>query len=1097
MVNLAEFMQQMRGYLLLALTAFAGLTGLRGQFYSGSNMEFGKNRVQYQEFDWYYLPADRFHVYFYQGGQDLAEYVVLSIRQNLPEVEKFFDYSLEETIQVLTYQKQTEYRQSNLGITNDDQFAIGGTARILGNKMFVYYEADHAMLEAQVRTNLARIVFSQLMYGGDWKDVIRNSTMLSVPGWYEEGLISLSAQRWNEQTENFMRDLIADGKFKSLNRFSGDQARWAGHAFWRYITDIYGEGVIPNILYMTKMSRSVDSGFLYVLGVSLDALARDFIEYYRQQYDVPAAGLTLPGADPGPMPQGKRADIRDWKKRAKHMGDLPVRFRPKYRYSQFKESPDGNYVAFVTHEFGQYKIWLYDKTKNRRRKILKREHKLDRIPDHSFPVLAWHPSSKVLTYSFEQKGRAWIGNFNVDERKRSEKELFRIDKVVNLSYSPDGKRMAFTGVKEGKTDLFLYQVIGNNQEQLTFDLYDDVDARFIRNGNAIIFASNRPDDTLRTKLPNQVFPLTKDIFIYDLSSRSEVLERVTSTPFDEKMPAEYDATHYTYLAETGGIYNRYLASRDSAILTIDTAIHYRYFTTTQPLSSFARSPDSYEFSAATGKYSLSFNTRSRQLFYSGSAAADFAVKLSGAGTRESGSQPALSGETVIIQPDTTRKGNIDINNYVFEDERKDYTHEKEAVRIQEIGKTTGDTTGVSQFVMPKSRRYRLNFATDYVLTQVDNSFTSPFYQNFTGPTSVLPGVSGLIKLGMSDLFEDYKVVGGFRLSVNLENNDYGISFENLRGKVDKKLTFFRQSQQMATDVDVFKSHTHSFQYQWKIPFNELASLRINAVYRYDRFIRQSVDPISLVTPNFNEHNVGVRVEYVFDNTRSRGLNLFNGTRYKLWAESYRQPDKYDERTDFNVLGFDFRHYKKIHRDLIAAFRVAGSTSFGQYKLVHFLGGEDNWMFQRVDNSMPIATNQNYWFQALATPMRGFYVNARNGNSVAFANAELRWPVFRYFLRSPIKSDFLQHFQMISFFDAGTAWTGPNPYSDENMLNAQSVTVNPVTVTINNNREPVIYGYGFGVRSRVLGYFMRADWAWGIDDGRVLPRVFYLSLNLDF
>jgi hypothetical protein len=27
--------------------------------------------------------------------------------------------------------------------------------------------------------------------------------------------------------------------------------------------------------------------------------------------------------------------------------------------------------------------------------------------------------------------------------------------------------------------------------------------------------------------------------------------------------------------------------------------------------------------------------------------------------------------------------------------------------------------------------------------------------------------------------------------------------------------------------------------------------------------------------------------------------------------------------------------------------------------------------------------------------------------------------------------------------------------------------------------------------------VRADWAWGVDDGRVLDRVFYLSLNMDF
>ncbi|MFT6410835.1 MAG: hypothetical protein ACJA15_001659, partial [Flavobacteriales bacterium] len=48
-----------------------------------------------------------------------------------------------------------------------------------------------------------------------------------------------------------------------------------------------------------------------------------------------------------------------------------------------------------------------------------------------------------------------------------------------------------------------------------------------------------------------------------------------------------------------------------------------------------------------------------------------------------------------------------------------------------------------------------------------------------------------------------------------------------------------------------------------------------------------------------------------------------------------------------------------------------------------------------------------------------------------------------------------------------------------------------------NREPIIWGYGFGLRSRLLGYFVRADWAWGVDDGMIMDRVFSISLSTDF
>jgi hypothetical protein len=31
----------------------------------------------------------------------------------------------------------------------------------------------------------------------------------------------------------------------------------------------------------------------------------------------------------------------------------------------------------------------------------------------------------------------------------------------------------------------------------------------------------------------------------------------------------------------------------------------------------------------------------------------------------------------------------------------------------------------------------------------------------------------------------------------------------------------------------------------------------------------------------------------------------------------------------------------------------------------------------------------------------------------------------------------------------------------------------------------------------LGYFVRLDWAWGIEDNKILDRIFYFSLSLDF
>src|SRR6185503_5207835 len=98
--------------------------------------------------------------------------------------------------------------------------------------------------------------------------------------------------------------------------------------------------------------------------------------------------------------------------------------------------------------------------------------------------------------------------------------------------------------------------------------------------------------------------------------------------------------------------------------------------------------------------------------------------------------------------------------------------------------------------------------------------------------------------------------------------------------------------------------------------------------------------------------------------------------------------------------------------------------------------------------------------------------------------EIRFPIFKYLIRRPIRSDFISNFQIITFADIGSAWTGKSPYSEENSSNQVIIEKPPLTITLNNYKEPIIGGYGFGLRSRLFSYFIRLDWAWGVENNVV-------------
>ena len=150
-----------------------------------------------------------------------------------------------------------------------------------------------------------------------------------------------------------------------------------------------------------------------------------------------------------------------------------------------------------------------------------------------------------------------------------------------------------------------------------------------------------------------------------------------------------------------------------------------------------------------------------------------------------------------------------------------------------------------------------------------------------------------------------------------------------------------------------------------------------------------------------------------------------------------------------------------------------------------------------NNATPVTPGQNYSFQALATNLRGFRQNVRNGNSFALINSEIRWPFVRYFAGHPLRSNFLNSIQVVGFGDIGAAWTGTSPWNANNGYDMEVITNGPVKVTLDSNRNPIVSGFGVGGRAQILGYFVRADWAWGIENNYILPRIFYLSFSLDF
>jgi hypothetical protein len=198
-------------------------------------------------------------------------------------------------------------------------------------------------------------------------------------------------------------------------------------------------------------------------------------------------------------------------------------------------------------------------------------------------------------------------------------------------------------------------------------------------------------------------------------------------------------------------------------------------------------------------------------------------------------------------------------------------------------------------------------------------------------------------------------------------------------------------------------------------------------------------------------------------------------------------------------GFDARHYLPIYRNFIWALRAAGDFSWGNKKIVYYLGGTDGWLFPKANSLPPTQQDPTYAFQSLAVNLRGFDQNVAHGNNDIVINSELRLPIFTTLFNKPINNAFLRNFQLVQFFDLGTAWNGAYGGLSRPIQTVQDANANPnLTVLLKaGGIGPFAGGYGFGVRSTLLGYFLRFDSGWEMNTFFGNKPVLNVSMGVDF
>jgi hypothetical protein len=1071
---------------VLLLNLFLIFAVAQGQNYQPTQAEFGQNRIQKREFNWKVLISSNFEMYYYGDSQTIAKNSLEYAESEFDRLSGLLGYSPYSRTKIFFYNSPGEMFQSNanLNLTGEINPIENNLSK---SKIEVAYTGEATSFKKVLINKIAEIFVYEMLYGGSLKDALQSSILLTLPDWFISGVSAYAANGWSNEMDDFMRDAILKKRVKKPEKLSGIEAQLFGQSIWNFVAERYGKDNISNILNLTRIIRNEQTSIGSTLGTSYNRFLKEWRDYY--------ANLATPLAG---SYSSLRTDFRIVNEKNEIDGKIV----------SAKLSPDQSLIAYVVSNSGQFSIEQYSvKTKKKVRLMKIGLHSISKNNVSTPPLIAWAKgkgNTLAIVYENEGINRILVYSEMTAEKPKGKlttrKVIKGFQQITDMDVSENGSALVLSADKKGQNDLYFYDISRGNITQITNDPFDDRQPSFVGSSRtSLVYLSNRNVDSVKVQRADfKTLSNNFSIFFHDGNPRTELIRRLVDSVGVISRPVAIDDSTVVFISDEKGLKNLYKYTKgDSTYQKINQI--------TNSISNI----DDYDLNINTG--AMLYISNENGVPYIGYLRRlDFENEYELPSLQRSNSRldnqnkllPKLFVDSVQIvadesaeQIDNIKKkielgpGEVDTENYVFDQ----ITITKSDPKSKS---TRNSNTGV--IIRSNSRKdARIKGPTDFKdkfeLVNFDNAFVVDPLRNFGWKNTVV----------FSDVLQNQILKGGIMITPNLKNGDLFVDYGNFTNRIDFGARIDRRSFYEGQEGDIGRKLLYNKGMATvSYPFSISSRLSFSPFY-----INTSTKYFNSIADKSSSNFGGWQLEYVFDNTSSFGMNNLEGTRFKTKYESIKGLSSAKE--SFTKFTFDLRNYKKLPKDIVLATRASYGRSTGNSPKQFLLGGMDNWIGsdteERNVSSNPLYSNNlaldnrtAMLFADFVTSMRGFNFNKASGTNFALINAEFRIPIFKYLSGKQINSSFLKNFQATVFTDFGTVWNKRNPFEKQNDFNTKPIeNSSPFSGQVTDFKSPILASYGFGARTSILGYFVKLDTAWGIDDGETLKPITYITLGFDF
>lgn len=1024
------------------------------------NVYFGQNKVQYRDFNWYFIQTSNFDIYFYRGEDTLAIFAAGALEDAYKEIRDELNYTLTERVPIIIYASHNEFQQTNV-ISELIPEGVGGFTEVFQNRIVIPFTGSYEDFRHVLHHELTHAVWFDLLYGNAIKSIFSREALFRPPLWFSEGYAEYSSRHgWDLEADMFARDAVIEGYLPPLELMGGFLAYKGGQSAINFISEKYGEEKIFEILSKGKVQVTMERAVKAALGLSMEDLSDQWQKALKRIYWPEIAARQEPGEIAETLTDHKEDGSiynqkPEWSPKKDRLAFFSDRSNPRHGYSdRFNE------IFIISTIDG---------------KIISRLVKAERSGDleslHSYiSGIAWSPDGKLIAFVSKSSGRDVIFIVDAENGDRKMKIDPGLSGMRNPSWSPDGTRIAFQGMNEGFTDLYVYGLENDNLTRLVHDKYDDNDPSWSPDGRFLTFASDRPTG-IEEEGGNGFVYGNYNIFLLDIEN--DEIRSLTHNPYKNNQPAfSPDGERIAFVSNRNGIDNLYLHE-------INTGNEF-------PITNIISGAFSPSWSPDGDKIAFSaFNSFGFDIYIledlknaapetSELTLTPFMQKLRDGDENIFVPQTEMvaGGKTVDI--DTTEDKSLDFSSYIFRAGEKlvDKTDDTEddADSIERATETADiPVEDTLEYLLPdgryKQNRYKLKFSPELV--------TGGFsYDNFYG-------LRGQSFLSISDIFGDHHFYIFTDLVNTIDQSNIQVSYAYTGKRIDYAAGIFHFKNLYYDDYSrfYFSDRVYGAQGFASYPFSRFS--------RLDLYLTQLTVARDnyLFEPNSATNILSTSLEYVNDAVIWGIVGPVAGQRYKITFENSIKA--VNTGLSYRSIQGDFRKYWHFWGRYNLALRVGGGGSSGEDTKKFYLGGSSNWIGPKRATA-DIYGVEDIYVNEIIVPLRGYSYFDEVGTHYGIANLEFRYPFIDYFmLRFPLPIT-LQQVSGAIFWDMGAAWN----YNKE------------LRIFDDQKGFPVLGGvkggFGFGARANLGIFVLRVDLAWATNLSEVAHKPeTYFSFGAEF